>query len=152
MKPVSSALVSATASIPKLHGWRVTSREWWETQAKRHELYISAEVVAELSAPDFQNSSRATEMLRGLSVLELTPEVGNLAELLVENKVMPGPANRGDALHVAVATIHSMDYILTWKREASGKSKQTNSLCYNLHEIGPGRSDVGHAGHAAEQR
>lgn len=116
------------------------SQEWWETQAKRHELYISAEVVAELSAPDFLNSDRAIEMLRGLSALPLTPEVGNLAELLVENKVMPGPANRGDALHVAVATIHSMDYILTWNvKHLANPNKRTHFaiICMRLGLMAP---------------
>lgn len=125
---------------PKTSGWRVTSQEWWETQAKRHELFISAEVVAELSAPDFLNSDRAIEMLRGLFALPLTPEVANLAELLVEDKVMPGPANRGDALHVAVATIHSMDYFLTWNvKHLANPNKRTHFaiICMRLGLTAP---------------
>jgi hypothetical protein len=79
-------------------------------------------------------------MLRGLSVLQLTPEVGNLAELLVENKVMPGPSNSGDALHVAVATIHSMDYILTWNvKHLANPNKRTHFaiICMRLGLTAP---------------
>ena len=32
---------------------RELSVEWWTAQAKRHELFISAEVLAELSQPGF---------------------------------------------------------------------------------------------------
>lgn len=27
---------------------------------------------------------------------------------------MPGPAARGDAVHVAASVVHRMDYLLTW--------------------------------------
>ena len=48
-------------------------------------------------------------MLEGLSVLEITREMEHFAELLVKEKVMPGPSVSGDAVHVAVATMHRMD-------------------------------------------
>lgn len=95
-------------------GWKVSSQEWWATQAKRHELYFSREVLRELSSPDFPESAAAIDMCRDLQIAELTPEVVDLADLPVREKVMPGPANQGDALHVACATYHQMDYILTW--------------------------------------
>ena len=47
-----SACVS-TRTDPKTAGWRVSSKEWWDTQASRHELFISAEVVRELAAPSY---------------------------------------------------------------------------------------------------
>jgi hypothetical protein len=50
----------------------------------------------------------------GLPVLRPDESVTELAELLVEQKVMPGPAVAGDALHVAFAVANRMDYILTW--------------------------------------
>ncbi len=108
-----SACIS-TRTSPKSVAWRETSNEWWQTQAGRHELYVSDEVVAELSDPEFAQGSGALAMLRGLRLLELGPEVRGLAEILVREKVMPSPAVSGDALHVAVATVHGMDYVLTW--------------------------------------
>ena len=70
--------------------------------------------MRELSAPEFPHGDAALAMLRGLSLLEFTVEVEELAKLLVAELVMPIPAVSGDALHVAVATLHQMDYILTW--------------------------------------
>jgi hypothetical protein len=71
-------------------------------------------VFRELSSPDFQNRDRALAMLADLPALELSPEVAALAQLLVNERVMPGPAVAGDAVHVATATIHKMDFLLTW--------------------------------------
>jgi hypothetical protein len=108
-----SACVS-TRTTEKSAGWRASSLEWWQTQAKNFELSISPEVVRELADPAFPNRDQALEMLRGLNLLRQTDEVAALAELLVRERVMPGPADKGDAVHVAVATIHRMDYMLTW--------------------------------------
>lgn len=66
-------------------------------------------------------------MLKGLTVLELTIEVEQFAELLVKERVMPGPSKSGDAIHVAVATIHRMDFMLTWNvKHLSNPNKQTH--------------------------
>lgn len=103
-----------TRSDDKSRGWRASSREWWQVQGPRHERLVSDEVLNELSSPDFPNGSQALAMLRGLGVLETTPEATALAELFVAERVMPAPALSGDALHVALATIHRVDYLLTW--------------------------------------
>lgn len=121
-----SACVS-TRTGKKNAGWRASSNEWWTTQANRHDLFISPEVIRELSADDYVNSRKALAMLRGLNVLELTPAVIDLAELLVRERVMPTPAVEGDALHVAFATIHRMDFILTWNvKHLANPNKRTH--------------------------
>ena len=104
----------STRTSPRSVAWRETSNEWWQTQASRHELYVSDEVVAELSAPDFAEGPAALDMLRGLRLLDLGPEVRGLAEILVREKLMPRPSVSGDAVHVAAATVHRMEYVVTW--------------------------------------
>lgn len=123
-----SACVS-TRTDAKTAGWRLTSNEWWDREAKRHELFISGEVIRELSAPTFPNVSKALDMARGLSLLRLTREVQELGELLVTERVMPAPATGGDALHVASATVHGMDYLLTWNvKHLANPAKRTHLL------------------------
>jgi hypothetical protein len=66
-------------------------------------------------------------MLKGLSVLEYTSEVAQFAEALVRERVMPGPSVSGDAVHVAAATIHRMDYIMTWNvKHLANLNKRTH--------------------------
>jgi hypothetical protein len=45
--------------------------------------------------------------------LEITSEVRELAELYFEKILIPDKA-RGDALHLAVATFHGMDFLVSW--------------------------------------
>ena len=100
-------------------GRRATSLEWWENHAPKFDRYISAEVVRELGSPSFPDAVRepALAMLRGLTLLPTTAEVIAFAEILVSERVMPGPANEGDALHLAIAIVHQLDYLITWNFE-----------------------------------
>ena len=100
-------------------GRRATSLNWWENYAPKFDLYISREVVRELSSLDFPDAVRepALAMLKGLTLLPSTPEVVSFAELLVAERVMPGPANEGDAFHLAVSIVHQVDHLLTWNQK-----------------------------------
>jgi len=110
-------------------GRRATSLEWWQTYAKKFDLYISGEVVRELASPDFPDAVRepALSMLHGLTLLPTTPEVVAFADVLVGEHVMPGPATEGDALHLAVAIVHQLDYLLTWnQKHLANPNKRTH--------------------------
>lgn len=66
-------------------------------------------------------------MLRGLNALEITDDVIEFGEVLVRDRVMPAPAVAGDALHVAAATVHRMDYMLTWNvKHLANPNKRTH--------------------------
>jgi len=45
--------------------------------------------------------------------LELTEEVGALAQRLIQAGLVPEKA-ASDAVHIAVASVHQMSYIVTW--------------------------------------
>jgi len=92
---------------------RDASLAWWNGQSGHHELFISAEVLGELSHHGHQRGRDAIAMVEGVPLLPLTEEVRGFAVLLVREKVMPGPMG-GDATHVSVATVHGADYLLTW--------------------------------------
>jgi len=101
---------------------------------------VSDEVVRELAAPEFPSRDEALAMLRGLDLLDAIPEVEELAVLLVKERVMPAPAVSGDALHVAVATVHRMDYILTWNvKHLANPNKRTHFgiICMRLGLAAP---------------
>jgi predicted nucleic acid-binding protein len=100
-------------------GRKQTSLNWWETQSNKFELFISAEVLRELSEPEFPAAVRdaAIKMVSGLPALDMNSQVIGLAEVLVKERVMPAPAVAGDALHLAVCAIHRIDYLLTWNQK-----------------------------------
>jgi hypothetical protein len=107
-----SACVTTRSDVQSAF-WRRESLAWMKTQSHRHELFISVEVVAELSQPAYPRRREALAFVAGLPLVEISAEVLGLARLLVAEKAMPGPLE-GDAVHVAAATYHRMDYLLTW--------------------------------------
>lgn len=134
-----SACVSERTSDKSI-GWRASSLEWWNDRRQAHELFISDEVISELSAPDHRRRDAALEMMRGLTLLEITPVVVLFAESLVSQKVMPGPAIGGDALHVSLATLNQMDFLLSWNvKHLANPNKRTHlaAVCLKLGLAAP---------------
>jgi predicted nucleic acid-binding protein len=88
------------------------SREWWETR-QRFELFISEVVERELSAGNPALAAKRMAAVDDLQRLELTTDALELARQLIESGPIPRKAEL-DALHIALATVHGMDYLLTW--------------------------------------
>lgn len=91
---------------------RVT-RDWWERRRQLFELCISQVVSQEIREGDSQASSRRVQAVRDITELELTPKAVELAKDFVKKGALPSKAFN-DALHVAIAAINGIDYILTW--------------------------------------
>ena len=117
-----SALVTNRTDVTSLYR-RGISREWWSSESCKHDLYISAEVERELSHPAFERSAAALDWIAKIPKLSITEEARGLAHLFVREQVMPAPA-QGDALHVAVATAHGVEYMLSWNvRHLANRNK-----------------------------
>jgi hypothetical protein len=70
-------------------------------------------VVQECQAGDPQAAADRLAALAGVPLLEQTPEAAALAQALLEGVPLPGQA-AADALHIAIATVHGLEYLLTW--------------------------------------
>lgn len=89
------------------------TRSWWELSRPRYELFISSIVVLEASGGDPEAAKRRVAAIEGLSELDVSDAVEVLAAQLLEGAALPSRA-KTDALHIAVATVHGIDYLLTW--------------------------------------
>ena len=107
-----SACVTSRDDVSSIYR-RQVSLEWWETQRSQHEIYLSMEVIRELSSPRYGHRDSALSLIHDVPVLPITPEVEGFAQILVREKTMPMPV-AGDAVHVAVSAVHEIDYLLSW--------------------------------------
>jgi hypothetical protein len=89
------------------------TREWWDTRRSDFQLYSSQAVVKETSQGDAAIASQRLETLHNFSLLDLNQSVLDLAEQFLRLSNLPAKANV-DAVHIAAATVHGMDYLLTW--------------------------------------
>jgi predicted nucleic acid-binding protein len=88
------------------------TREWWD-QRSRFDLYVSQAVLREAARGDADAATRRLAALKGIPVLAVTAEASELAELFLLRKTLPAKA-AVDAVHIAVAILNGMDYLLTW--------------------------------------
>lgn len=119
---------------------RDESRRWWVQQRRLHELCLSAEVLRELAEPSFRNKDDALALTAGVTELSLNAEVVGFAKILVRERVMPGPAEEGDSIHVAAATVHTVEYLLSWnvKHLANlNKVKHLREVCRRAGYVPP---------------
>lgn len=89
------------------------TREWWDTRRSEFQLYSSQAVVKETSQGDDEIASQRLEIVRALALLDLNQSVLNLAEQFLGRSNLPAKADV-DAVHIAAATVHGMDYLPTW--------------------------------------
>jgi len=88
------------------------TREWW-ARRDGFDLYSSRLVIQECQAGDAQAAADRLAALAGISLLEQGTDVGELAESLMRGVPLPEKA-AADALHIATAAFHGMEYLLTW--------------------------------------
>jgi predicted nucleic acid-binding protein len=107
------------------------TREWWDRQRHSFELHISELVVFEISRGDPTASKSRLEFVRDLPVLRITTEARVLADRIFRGTTLPDKA-AADALHVALAAVNGMDFLLTWNctHIANGVILKTvNAIC-----------------------
>lgn len=113
---VETSIVSYLTAWPKRDLVRAAhqevTREWWAKRAA-FDMYVSQLVLDEAGAGDASAAAQRLEALRDLPLLELTVEARALARDLLREAALPAKA-AADALHIAVATVHGMNCLLTW--------------------------------------
>ncbi len=91
---------------------QITS-DWWEHNRLDFDLFVSQLVVEEASAGDSDAAIRRLKLIEAIDLIGLTEASLALAEKLLANGAVPADSEE-DALHVAIAAVNGMDYVLTW--------------------------------------
>ncbi len=89
------------------------TKEWWETRRSDFVLYTSQAVLNEVAKGDTEVAAQRIEILRGFQLLEINQAVQDLAAQFLARSNLPPKADI-DAIHIATATVHGLDYLLTW--------------------------------------
>ena len=113
---VETTIVSYLSAYPSRNLIRAAhqqvTRDWWAAR-ERFELFVSEVVLRESRAGDPTAAADRLRALDGLPLLAVTDNAAALASDLVRLGGLPAKA-AADALHVAVAAVHGIDYLLTW--------------------------------------
>ncbi len=89
------------------------TRQWWLKTIGRYNVLISEVVIEEASSGDPEAIKKRLEELKDFPHLELNDKVEEMAQVYMERLEIPEKSLR-DAAHLAVASVHNIDYLVTW--------------------------------------
>jgi hypothetical protein len=114
---IETTVVSYLTARPNrdvvIAGHQQTTHDWWDTRRGNYELCISQLVLKEAGAGDLEAAQERLDVLKGMTLLETSAQALELAKELIQAGALPAKA-ANDALHIAVASMNGIPYLLTW--------------------------------------
>ena len=110
---IPSDLVARRSRDLRLAADHETTQEWWEVRRHAFDLFVSEAVLEEVAQGDADFAAKRLAVVTGLPQLRTSPEADVLVERLLRERVLPEVA-AVDAVHLALAAVHRMDFLLTW--------------------------------------
>ncbi len=113
---LETSVVSYLAALPSrdvvIAGNQQVTRDWW-ARRNRFELFVSDAVLEEARRGDGDAARRRLGFLDGVPVLAIHPDAERLAGSFLSAAALPSKAAI-DAVHVGLAAVHGMDFLVTW--------------------------------------
>jgi predicted nucleic acid-binding protein len=98
---------------PEMLARRAWTREWWEVHRSDFDLLTSEAVLDELENGVLPQKDDALALIQSIPLLEIAEAIGEIVDAYIKHHVMPADPV-GDALHLALASYHRCDFLLTW--------------------------------------
>ena len=120
MKPtvyLETSVISYLTSEPSrdiiIAGHQQITHDWWNNHRQRFDLYVSEVVLKEIRLGNREMAKKRLDIVRDLPDLGLPEGIETLAESLITEGPLPSKAI-DDALHISLAAVHEIDFILSW--------------------------------------
>jgi len=110
------------------------TQAWWDTRIN-YDLFISEVVYRECAAGDANAAKKRLDAIEGLALLRVTREAIEISKALVGRGIIPAKAAE-DALHISIATVHAMDFLLTWNCKHIANPEIQKCIALYLEEQG----------------
>lgn len=89
------------------------TQHWWDFKRSAYEVVTSEAVLDELSRGDCPSRERVLSLMEQVPLVAIEPAIFEIVETYIARSVMPADPV-GDALHLALASYHKCDFLLTW--------------------------------------
>ncbi len=102
--------VRTEAEFVAMRNW---TRIWWDESRHKLDCFTSEAVIYELESGMHPNKKDKLKLMKNIIRLEINDDIRVIVEIYIKHCLMPKD-ELGDALHLATASFHKMDYLLTW--------------------------------------
>lgn len=92
---------------------QVLTHRWWDYERANYDLVTSQYVIDEASAGDPVLAAERLQLLEGIPLLPLDPQIEGIGKEILSRGILPMTATV-DALHIATVAYHRIEYLLTW--------------------------------------
>ena len=99
------------------------------------ETFTSQETLDEISRGDHDMAMQRMELIKHIAILEITPAMKDMAALLISKNIIH-ENGLSDAIHISVATLHAMDFLVTWNCRHIANPHAQNRLPKVATELG----------------
>lgn len=89
------------------------TRDWWDNHRHFHELFTSQAVLNEIAKGDATQAADRMDVLQEIPLLKAVAAAEALTREILSARILPARAAT-DAAHIAVATVHGMEILLSW--------------------------------------
>ena len=110
---IPSYLTARPSRDVRAAAWQQLTAQWWDEARATYDLFTSELTLVEAAAGNPDAAKRRLDSLQEIPEIAIDEEVQELAERLILEGGVPREAE-ADALHIAVAAVHRVDYLLTW--------------------------------------
>lgn len=142
MKPkvyIETTVISYLAARPSrdliVAGHQQVSHEWWQVSRHHFEVVSSQLVINEASAGDPEAAEARLSFLAEFTLLGVTEEALQLAQRLLQANAIPQDYPE-DALHIAIAVVNGIDYLLTWNYKHLANAAMRSRIESTCRELG----------------
>jgi hypothetical protein len=128
----ATAWPSPDAATAVLQG---QAKRWMSEQRPFYDVVTSQLVIDEAAMGDSDAAARRLQMLEGIPVLPANPDADTVADEILSRSMMPATA-RIDALHVALAALAGVEYLLTQNCKHIANAHELPRIYRLLDELG----------------
>ena len=128
---VISYLVAEPSRNPQLALWQSESRRFWQEYQHQFAFVVSDTVLDEIRRGDAMEARKRLAAVAQFTKLSTTPKVNALVQQLLAARAVPKSAE-ADAEHIAIATVHGVDYLVSWNHKHlvnENQLRQINRVC-----------------------
>jgi predicted nucleic acid-binding protein len=125
-RPTDNLIVAANIKI---------TQDWWNEHSSSFTLYASEIVEDEAAKGDPIIAAQRLNLLQSLMLLELTEDAFELSQAFLTQSNLPLKASN-DALHMALATVYNLDYLVTWNCKHMANAQIQRKLAQISSDLG----------------
>jgi hypothetical protein len=111
-------------------GKQASTKQFWEQNRQKFNLYVSDYVVVECGDGDFDAAKRRLDFIKGITILPESTKISELATIYQNLLNIPDDAKM-DCFHLAVCVLNRIDFLLTWNFTHLGPSTYKKAKVYN---------------------